>query len=248
MTDLHVFEVGHGPDVVLLHGMPTPPADLEIIARELRGFRVLVPHLPGYGKSPATPGLHGTHAVSQALRAALGARCVARPTLVGYSMGAYRAIELARSMQARSVLALAGFANLSPEERAGMAGFAALLRAQTDLKPILPARFLSEAGRSAESDHAVQAWLDAVAPEALIEELEAGAVVPSLAGVLAEMECPLLARTGALDLAIPVSHAESMAATAPHGTLEVVPGVGHALFLEDLAGTLDAIRRIASAP
>ena len=247
MTDLHVFESGHGPDVVLLHGLPSPPHELEAVARELTGFRVLVPHLPGYGESPAAPTRHSVRAVSEALRAALRERGVKRPALVGYSMGAYRAIELASSVSARSVLALAGFASLSPEERAGMKGFADLLRAQTDVKPLLPPRYLSEAARNADSEQAVRAWADAATTETLIEELEDLAVAPSLLDTLAKLRCPLTARTGELDVAVPPSHARAMAAAAPQGVVEIVPGAGHALFLEDRAGTLDAIRRVASA-
>ncbi len=248
MNQLHIFETGRGPDVVLLHGLPTPPVELEAIASQLAGFRVLVPHLPGYGSSAPAAGTHSASAVAAALLAALRARGVYRPALVGYSMGAYRAIQLAQALDARALLALAGFVDLSPEERAGMAGFAELLRTKADVRALLPPRFLSAAWRTAESEHAVQSWLDAAAPQTLIEELEDLALAPSLLGELAELQCPIVARTGALDVAVPATHAESIAAAASHATLEVVPGAGHALFLEDRAGTLDAIRRVASAP
>lgn len=47
MTDvptLHVFEAGCGHDVVLLHGLPSPPEDLEALAADLPGLRIFVPH------------------------------------------------------------------------------------------------------------------------------------------------------------------------------------------------------------
>src|SRR5689334_20761667 len=101
MSTLHVFDSGDGPPVVLLHGMPSAPSDFEGVAAELPGFRVLVPHLAGYGETPAARGKHGMTASLDALAAALEKRNVLKPTLVGYSMGGYRAIALARRLEAR---------------------------------------------------------------------------------------------------------------------------------------------------
>ena len=106
---MHVFDHGDGTPVVLLHGLPSPPQDLERLAFALPGPRVLVPHLPGYGKSAPTPGHQGAAAIEQARVATLAAKRVERPVLVGYSMGAYRAIAIAERVGARAVLALAGF-------------------------------------------------------------------------------------------------------------------------------------------
>ena len=55
LPTVHVFESGEGAPIVLLHGLPSPPDDLEALAADLPGLRVLVPHLPGYGKTPAAP-------------------------------------------------------------------------------------------------------------------------------------------------------------------------------------------------
>lgn len=248
MTSLAVFEAGVGPSIVLLHGMPSPPGDLEALASELDGFRVLVPHLPGYGRSPPAPGRQNTSAIIDALVAALHDRDVIEPTLVGCSMGGYRAIALAAALRARSVLALGGFATLSAEERAGMAGFAAALRAGTDLRSVLPERFLSAAHRAAHptDDAVVSSWMDAATRDALIEELEDVATAPSLLPALAAIPCPVIARAGDLDGAISPSHARTIAATAMRGRCEIVSDAGHALLIEDYAGTVDAIRRAAA--
>ena len=50
---VHVRHGGHGPTVLLLHGHPHTGATWYRIAPTLvgRGFRVVVPHLRGYGAS-----------------------------------------------------------------------------------------------------------------------------------------------------------------------------------------------------
>jgi len=126
--DLHVFEAGEGDAIVLLHGLPSPPADLEALAPHLPGRRVLVPHLPGYGATPHAPGSQGVEAIEAALIEALALRHVKNPVLVGHSMGGYRALSLALAMGARAVVCLGGFAELSPEEQGRFKGFADALR------------------------------------------------------------------------------------------------------------------------
>jgi len=244
--DLHVFEAGTGAAVVLLHGLPSPAAELEALAPHLAGRRVLVPHLPGYGGTPHAPGSQGVDAVEAALIAALTLRKVERPVLVGFSMGAYRALSLALAFDARAVVCLGGFADLSADERAGFKGFADALRARANLRGVAAPRFLSSKHRAAvpADDAVVEAWLDLAAPDVLLEELEDAATAPSLLQRLAGLDCPIVARTGEEDVAAPPAHARSIIEAARHGTLEIVPGVGHALFVEDHAATVATLRRV----
>jgi pimeloyl-ACP methyl ester carboxylesterase len=246
---LHVFEAGQGPPVVLLHGLPSPPEDLEALATELPGHRVLVPHLPGYGATPRAAGHQGVAAVQAALFAALATRGVERPVIVGFSMGAFRALHMAVERPVAAVVALAGISDLSGEERAGMRGFAAALRAKQDLRPALPPRFLSPRHRAEhpEDDARVEAWADVASPEVLIEELDDLASAPLLLPRLATLRCPVVARTGELDCATPPSHARAIVAAVASGTLEIAPGAGHALLLEDRSATLATIRRVCAA-
>lgn len=242
--DLHVFEAGQGAPVVLLHGMPSPPADLEALAADLPGCRVLVPHLPGYGQTPHAPGSQGIEAVEAALIEALTLRGVERPVLVGFSMGAYRALSLALAVGAAAVVCLAGMAELSDEEKAGAKALADALRAGGDPRKMLPARFLSDRHRAARpiDDAVVERWMDAVARDALIEELEDLAVAPSLLPRLVQLDANVTVRTGERDVATPPDHARRIVDAARAGQLEIVPGVGHALLIEDRAGTVNAIR------
>lgn len=243
--DLHVFEAGAGEAVVLLHGLPSPAADLEALAPDLVGRWVLVPHLPGYGTTPHAPGSQGVEAVEAALIEALTVRKVERPVLVGFGMGAYRALSLALALDARAVVCLGGFADLSAEERARFTGFADALRAGVDLRGAAAPRLLSTKHRAARpaDDAVVEAWLDLAESEVLIEELEDAATAPSLLKRIAALDCPIVARTGAEDAAFPPEHARALVEASRHGTLEIAPGVGHALLLEDRAATVATLRR-----
>jgi pimeloyl-ACP methyl ester carboxylesterase len=50
---LHVTQRGSGSAVVLLHGTPSSPDDFDPLMADLaESHRVLVPHFPGYGRTP----------------------------------------------------------------------------------------------------------------------------------------------------------------------------------------------------
>ena len=53
----------------------------------------------------------------------------------------------------------------------------------------------------------------------------------------------MLAYVGELDAAAPPSYSREIADLAPLGRLEVVPGHGHALLLEQPAATIAAMRK-----
>jgi pimeloyl-ACP methyl ester carboxylesterase len=89
----------------------------------------------------------------------------------------------------------------------------------------------------------VMSWLSETTLDVLADELAAIVDGPHLVPQLAGLAVPLLARVGELDAATPVAFSEALVAAAPRATLEVVAGVGHALLLEDAAGTCASIRR-----
>ncbi len=236
-----------GSPIVLLHGTPTAPAHLVPLARELAGsHRALVVHLPGYGKSPPLPAPYDVARCHTLVEQALAAQGVTEATLIGFSGGAWNGIALALrgTLRVTRLVALAGVAGFDPEHRAGFHGFAAALRAGQDLHPIAPGRFLSSAFAASHPDavEGVKAWLDAIAPGNLADELDAIADAPDMRPRLGELAMPVLCRVGELDVATPVALSRTIADGVPHGTLQIVPGAGHALLYEDFDATLEAIR------
>jgi 3-oxoadipate enol-lactonase len=246
---LHVDERGRGERaVVLIHGLPSTVADFDpLIAALAPDHRVLAVHLPGYGRSPALPSPYSLDAALAAVEDALLARGVTRAAFVGFSGGAHRmfALALRGRVAATHLAGLGALAAYTPAEREGFAGFAAMIRGGFDAGPMFPGRFLSPASAAdPERAAAVTAWLRAAPIGVIADELDAFAAAPDLLDALRAVTVPTLLRTGALDVATPPAKAEEIARAVPGATLEIVPGVGHALLVEDAAATAASVRRL----
>jgi 3-oxoadipate enol-lactonase len=88
----------------------------------------------------------------------------------------------------------------------------------------------------------VTAWLTTTTGSALAAELDALAASRDLRPELAALRCPVYARVGDLDAGCPPSWSQDLVRCVPRGELELVHGVGHALMIEDVAGTVAAVR------
>jgi pimeloyl-ACP methyl ester carboxylesterase len=98
--DVFVAEAGSGPPVVLLHGGGPGASGLSNFSRNIdqlaAHFRVVVPDLPGYGRS--SKGIDGSDPfgfLADTIRAALDALGIDRASLVGNSYGGACALRLA---------------------------------------------------------------------------------------------------------------------------------------------------------
>lgn len=247
---IHIREAGSGPAVLLLHGCPATTRGFERLVERLSpSRRVLVPDLPGYGVSPRLGGTYSLAGVEELLERELGARGISELAVVGHSAGAYRALSLALSGRVRveRVVSLSGVAGYDDDVRAGFRQFAAMVRDGVDLRAIWLPRMagprLTDAGDVAD----VMAWRTATSPAVLSAELAAFAEAEDLRPRLRNLTIPVLARVGDLDQATPVPFSRDIADGASHGTLQVVPGCGHAIFYEDREGTAEAVANFLGA-
>src|SRR5262249_35818284 len=104
---VNAFDVGEGPAGGLLHGLVGSPGALPPRARSLArgGYRVLVPELPGHGRSdPMRP--FAFDAVADRLAEAAAGLRVQRPALLGHSLGAPVALLWALRHPVRSLVAV----------------------------------------------------------------------------------------------------------------------------------------------
>ena len=247
---MFIREYGSGRAVLLLHGSPSAPTDFDPLVRRLEAsFRVLLPDMPGYGDSAHVPGLSIARSV-ELIDEELVSRGIDEVAVVGFSLGAWRALLLALDGKTRvsAIVALGGHAGLDDEQRAVMKQFAALLRGTPSLRQpfveqMMAARMLSpeSAAKNPSVVAAATGWLDWPEVDALADELEAMATTETSYDRLGALRMPVLARVGELDVAAPLVFSQRIVAAVPGARLEVVSGKGHALLLEDTGATVASI-------
>jgi pimeloyl-ACP methyl ester carboxylesterase len=99
---------GSGEPLLLLHGIGTTHADFTALRPGLdAGYRVLAPDLPGHAESPPLSVAPTITAIADAIEADLDELGVGRVHVLGSSIGARIALELAVRGRARSVVAIA---------------------------------------------------------------------------------------------------------------------------------------------
>jgi 3-oxoadipate enol-lactonase len=251
---MFVRELGSGPVVLALHGTPSPAEDFLPIAEHLAAkYRVLVPDLPGYGKSaaPADASYEAVDAEIAAMLAERGARKL--HGVIGFSSGGYRALELVlrRRVEAEVVIGLGAIANFDQAGRDMRRQLGDVLEANPqflygpEIRDMFRQLMLSPAWAEAHPAdlERVYQWVPLTSPAALAAEAKAMATMPDLRPELAGLAARLYLRVGELDLGAPPSVSEEIARLAPRASVEVVRGCGHTLLIEDLAGTIAAIER-----
>lgn len=207
-------EQGDGPAVMLVHGIGGSPRWwAPVVPAVARAHRVVVPHL-GYGGGAPRLGLAAVPGVLLGMADRLG---LARLALVGHSLGALAALELARAVPER----IERLVLIAPPVRpaaARMAGNALpLARTLLGMPPAAAAVVMSDlASRS---------------PVALLR-----AAADVLAHRLDAAECPPPAPTlvvwGARDALVPIGGAGWVARALPRSRIAVIPGAGHVPMLD----------------
>jgi 3-oxoadipate enol-lactonase len=251
---MHVRDLGAGPSVLLLHGTPSPALDWMPIAERLAGsYRVLVPDLPGYGHSPP-PGNAQYNAVDEEIAAMLDGRGGRRlHAIAGFSSGAYRAFELVlrRRVTAEVVIGLGAFVTFDQAARDMRRQLAERIEADPrvyygeDMRAVLRELMLSRGWRERHPEdlERVYRWLDVTTPPAIAAEARAMAELDDLRPELPGLQARVYLRVGELDVAVPPPVSDEIRRLVPRASMDVVPGCGHTLFIEDSQGTVDAIAR-----
>jgi pimeloyl-ACP methyl ester carboxylesterase len=227
---MHAQVLGAGPPVVLLHGYGVSGTYMLPVARELAdSYRVLVPELPGQGKSEPRPGLRSVHELAGAFGAWLEAAELEQPGVVANSLGCQVVTELAvRRPQQVGPLVLIG-PTIDPERRQARRQVLAAVRDLT---------------REPLSLLAVTAHDDAVmGPRALLATVRA-AFADRIEERLPLIEQPVLVVRGERDPFVTADWAERAVSLLRDGRLAVVPGAPHAVHYsrpDVVAGLVDEL-------
>lgn len=263
MTDLRLGGLtveceGQGPAVVMVHGLGGSSNSFQPQIAALEGFMAVRPDLPGAGRSARRPGLPGLAGLTKAVEEAMRLAGVERAHLVGHSMGTLVCQYLAAQRPER-VLSLTLFgAILEPPPAARQA-----LRERAETARRDGMAGIAEAvarGSVADESRARNPVIGAFVRESLMRQDPAGyaghcvALAESTPAAHASIRCPTLLVAGGADPVAPVAMAEALAARVSGARLEVLPGVGHWMTMEQpqrsgelLRGHLEAAEGRAAA-
>lgn len=240
---------GAGPTLVLFHSLLADRTSFDGIVPSLaETHRVVVPALPGFGRSARVDG--GLEAVADRMAEALGELAAAGPiTLLGNGYGGFVALMLAiryPALAARLVIADAG-ACFSEPGRAAFRGMAmgAAAKGLEGIADIAMRRLF------AADFHAANPDLVAVR-RALFLQTDVAVVIAAcealaelnLRGQIGSVSVPVLVVCGALDEATPVAMSEELAGLLPRGELVVLAGLAHVPQLQEAKRFLQAVGHV----
>jgi epoxide hydrolase 4 len=236
-TAIFVRELGEGPPIVLLHGFPETGRCWQTVARKLsEDHRVLVPDLPGYGRS-ARPTSYDSATLANTMAAFMEEAGAPRAAVVGHDWGGGVAFRLALGHPERvERLAVINspFRKLDLRHGWHMLFFnlpllpEVVLTAAGDRWIDFILRAASETSGAFEPDALAErsafAYYRTVTRKIIASKLP-GRARPS--GPRPSIQMPTLVIWGALDKALPLALAEGIVKEIPQTRLETIPDAGH---------------------
>jgi len=243
---VHAAEVGYGPPLFLLHSLLSDRASFNAIVPALsKSFRVIVPELPGFGRSQRLIGSLADIADRMAKmvnHAARGERAI----VLGNGYGGFVALQMAirhAGVAARLVLADCGAAFSEPG-RAAFRNMAALssegdLSALSDvaMRRLFAPEFQEENPALMADRRAAFLRTDPEVFRAACAQL----ADLDLCDELHKVRVPVLVLVGDQDEATPPAMSQELAAGLPDARLKIIPGCAHVPQLQAPGVFLEAI-------
>jgi pimeloyl-ACP methyl ester carboxylesterase len=256
------FVGGDGPPLVLVHGLGGSATNWAELAPLLaRRHRLLVPDLPGHGRSEPLPAVSGLAPYADRIVAVLRHEGIDEAPVVGHSLGGLIVLRLAlRHPSAVSAIVLAASAGLS----VGNVWGRNLLTAFTVLRPgRLAGRYRTLVAASPLLRRLVFGFVSVADPagltEAAVEGFLAGQVLHTDVGSawhalraedprleLERIRCPALVLWGADDVQLPLQDAFEYARRL-RAPLRTIAGCGHLLIGEAPEACAAAIESFLAA-
>jgi pimeloyl-ACP methyl ester carboxylesterase len=237
----HLYQEGEVEKlpVVLIHGAGGTHLHWPSQIRRMAGFDIYALDLPGHGKSDGS-GLQSIQGYGRSVIDWLGVVGLQKAVFVGHSMGSAIALWLALE-HPTSVLGLGLFGGASrlrvaPELLENVANPATFLKA-VDLAttwsyaPGAPPELTVQAARRMAETRPAVLYGDFLACDSF-----------DLTERLAEIQQPALVVCGELDRMTPLRSVQFLADTLPAGRLEVIPGAGHMVMVEQPGAATAALR------
>jgi pimeloyl-ACP methyl ester carboxylesterase len=255
-VQMRYFVGGEGPPLVLVHGLGGAASNWTELAPLLVGrHRLLVPDLPGHGRSTALPAVSGLQPFADRVALVAEREGMLPAPVVGHSLGGMIVLRLALRRPADvQALVLAGAAGLS----IGNVWGRQLLSIFTSVRPgRLAARYRGWVSRSPLLRRLVFGFVSVADPVGLTDEAVEGFLAGQLLHTdvdsawqalrrddprqeLEHVGCPVLVLWGSEDVQLPLDDAFEYTRRL-RARLRVIPGCGHLLIGERPDACADAI-------
>jgi pimeloyl-ACP methyl ester carboxylesterase len=217
------------PLYVLVHGIGMGRSVFDDLAHHLRDGEVILLDLPGYGEAPEPRRVLTIERTADLVAAYLRARAGRPAVVIGHSMGAQIALEVAvRHPRVAERIVLVG-PTVDPAARSAPRQLWRLLRDIAIESPRVIARGAREYVRAGPHLRAQFRAMLVHRPE----------------DVLARAGVPALVLRGEHDLVAPPQWCRRVADTLPDGRLREVPGHGHETMIRDAESAARLIREFA---
>jgi len=260
---MRYFVGGDGPPLLLVHGLGGAASNwTELVPLLARRHRLLVPDLPGHGRSTALPAVAGLEPFADRVALVAEHEGLLPAPVVGHSLGGMVVLRLALRRPADvQALILAGAAGLST---GGLWG-RQLLSVVTSVRPgRLAARYRGWVSRSPLLRRLVFGFVSVADPVGLTDEAVEGFLAAQLLHTdvdgawqalraddprreLEAIDCPVLVLWGAEDVQLPLDDAFEYTRRL-RARLRVIPGCGHLLIGERPDACDAAIHDFLSPP
>jgi pimeloyl-ACP methyl ester carboxylesterase len=236
------------PAVVLIHGAGFDHTAWALHSRWFahNGFSVLVPDLPGHGRS-AGPALRSIAEMADWTAALLNAAGAGKAHLIGHSMGSLIALETAaRHPDKVSALSLIGTAATMTVGPDLLKAAEANDQAAIDMVSIWGLGFSAERGGSLAPGlwmhGGAQRTLQQCAPGVLYSDLAACNAYADALTSAAKVTVPTTVIIGERDMMTPAKAGKALAAAIPNARTVVLAGAGHMMMAERPDELLAALR------
>jgi pimeloyl-ACP methyl ester carboxylesterase len=257
-VQMRYFVGGEGPPLVLVHGLGGAASNwTELAPLLVERNRLLVPDLPGHGRSTALPAVSGLEPFADRVALVAEREGMLPAPVVGHSLGGMIVLRLALRRPADvQALVLAGAAGLS----IGNVWGRQLLSIFTSVRPgRLAARYRGWVSRSPLLRRLVFGFVSVADPVGLTDEAVEGFLAGQLLHTdvdsawqalrrddprqeLEHVRCPVLVLWGSEDVQLPLDDAFEYTRRL-RARLRVIPGCGHLLIGERPDACADAIER-----
>ncbi len=229
---IHAMRAGDGPPLLVLHRSTGSTGWTPFFDALAEQHDVLVPDLPGYGQSTLPEWAREPRDLAILMLQYLRKQQLSGVTVVGLGLGGFIAAEMATmNPGGLSSLVVVGAAGLRPQTG--------------DIMDQMLMDHTEYARAAFRDDATAERHLGAEVDRSLVTLWQFNRVMTAriswrpymyntrLPHLLTEVETPTLAVWGEADRVTPRTIGEQYAAALPHAHLEVVPGAGHAVEIEE---------------